>query len=282
MKKNILRLLRNPTATFGLSILLLVLFVAIFAPILTPHDPIRGDLIVRLRPGFWSPLSEPSYPLGTDMLGRDILTRVLYGSRVSLAVGFGAVFFSLLVGGSLGMCAGFFRGKFDDYISRFVDWLLAFPLLLFLILVMGVLGPGTWNLVFAITLKGWVPFFRLVRSEVLAEREKAYVEAAWAIGCNSGSIMFQEILPNIMHTLVVLATLRMGIVILMEATLSFLGLGVSPHIPAWGSMIAAGRGYMQIAWWMPVFPGLGILFTVLSLNLLGEGLRDVLDPRLRK
>ena len=159
---------------------------------------------------------------------------------------------------------------------------MAFPLLLFLILVMGVLGPGTGNLIFALTLKGWVPFFRLVRGEVLAEREKAYVEAAWAIGRNSGSIMFQEILPNITHTLVVLATLRMGIVILMEATLSFLGLGVSPHIPAWGSMIAASRGYLQIAWWLPVFPGLGILFTVLSLNLLGEGLRDVLDPRLRK
>jgi len=282
MKKNILRLLRNPTAVFGLMVLLLVLFVAIFAPILTPHDPIRGDLMIRLRPGFWSQLSEPGYPLGTDMLGRDILTRVLYGSRVSLTVGFGSVFFSLLLGGSLGLCAGFFRGKFDDYISRFVDWLLAFPLLLFLILVMGVMGPGTWNLVFALTLKGWIPFFRLVRGEVLSEREKNYVEAAWAIGCSPASIMFQEILPNVTHTLVVLATLRMGIVILTEATLSFLGLGVSPHIPAWGSMIAASRGYMQIAWWMPIFPGLGILFTVLSLNLVGEGLRDVLDPRLRK
>ncbi len=282
LKKNLLRLFRNPTAVFGLSVLLLVLFVAIFAPFLTAHDPTRGDLLVRLRPGFWNSLGESGYPLGTDMLGRDILTRVLYGARVSLAVGFGAVFFSLAVGGSLGLCAGFFRGKFDDYISRFVDWIMAFPLLLFLILVMGVLGPGTGNLIFALTLKGWVPFFRLVRGEVLAEREKAYVEAAWAIGRNSGSIMFQEILPNITHTLIVLATLRMGIVILMEATLSFLGLGVSPHIPAWGSMIAASRGYLQIAWWLPVFPGLGILFTVLSLNLLGEGLRDVLDPRLRK
>jgi len=282
LKKNLLRLFRNPTAVFGLSVLLLVLFVAIFAPFLTAHDPTRGDLPVRLRPGFWNSLGESGYPLGTDMLGRDILTRVLYGARVSLAVGFGAVFFSLAVGGSLGLCAGFFRGKFDDYISRFVDWIMAFPLLLFLILVMGVLGPGTGNLIFALTLKGWVPFFRLVRGEVLAEREKAYVEAAWAIGRNSGSIMFQEILPNITHTLIVLATLRMGIVILMEATLSFLGLGVSPHIPAWGSMIAASRGYLQIAWWLPVFPGLGILFTVLSLNLLGEGLRDVLDPRLRK
>ena len=282
MKKNFFRLLRNPTAAFGLAVLLLVFFVAIFAPFLTPHDPTRGDLMVRLRPGFWSPLSEPGYPLGTDMLGRDILTRVLYGARVSLLVGFGSVFFSLIVGASLGLAAGFFRGRFDDYISRFVDWLLAFPLLLFLILVMGVMGPGTWNLIFALTLKGWVPFFRLVRGEVLSEREKPYVEAAWAIGRNSWSIMFQEILPNITHTLVVLATLRMGIVILTEATLSFLGLGVSPHVSAWGSMIAAGRGYMQVAWWLPIFPGLGILFTVLSLNLVGEGLRDVLDPRLRK
>ncbi len=282
MKKNFLRLLRNPTAVFGLIVILSVIFVAIFAPVLTPHDPSRGDLVMRLRPGFWSPQGEPSYPLGTDMLGRDILTRVFYGARISLIVGFSAVFISMVAGGSLGLCAGFFRGKFDDIISRFVDWLMAFPLLLFLILVMGVLGPGTWNLIFAISLKGWVPFFRLVRSEVLAEREKAYVEAAWAIGRNSGSIMFQEMLPNITHTLIVLATLRMGIVILMEATLSFLGLGVSPHIPAWGSMISASRSYMQVAWWLSVFPGLGILFTVLSLNLLGEGLRDVFDPRLRK
>lgn len=277
-----MRLFRNPTAVFGLSVLTIVIFVAIFAPFLTPHDPGKGDLMVRLQPGFWSPQGTPTYPLGTDMLGRDILARVMYGSRISLTVGFGSVFFSLFVGGSLGLCAGFFRGKFDDYISRFVDWLLAFPLLLFLILVMGVLGPGTWNLIFALTLKGWVPFFRLVRAEVLSARETAYVEAAWAIGRNPFGIMFQEILPNIVHTMIVLATIRMGIVILMEATLSFLGLGVSPHIPAWGSMIAASRGYMQVAWWLPVFPGLGILLTVLSLNLLGEGLRDVLDPRLRK
>ena len=280
--KNLFRLFRNPTAIFGLTVLILVVLVAIFAPFLTPHDPGKGELSLRLRPGFWSSGAVQGHLLGTDMLGRDILARVIYGSRISLTVGFGSVFFSLLVGGSLGMCAGFFRGKFDDYISRFVDWLLAFPLLLFLILIMGVLGPGTGNLIFALTLKGWVPFFRMVRAEVLSEREKAYVEAAWAIGRNSFSIMFQEILPNIFHTMIVLSTIRMGIVILAEATLSFLGLGVSPHIPAWGSMIAASRGYMQVAWWLPVFPGLGILFTVLSLNLLGEGLRDVLDPRLRK
>ncbi len=282
MKKILLRLLRNPTAAFGLTVLIIVFFIAIFAPFLTSQDPTRGDLMVRLRPGVWSPNSAPGYYLGTDMLGRDILTRVLYGARISLAVGFSAVLFSMVVGGSLGLAAGYFRGKFDDYISRFVDWLMAFPLLLFLILVMGVLGPGTWNLVFALTLKGWVPFFRLVRGEVLSEREKTYVEAARAIGRNPASIMFREILPNITHTLVVLVTLRMGTIILTEATLSFLGLGVSPHIPAWGSMIAAGRGYMQVAWWLPVFPGLGILLTVLSLNLLGEGLRDVLDPRLRQ
>jgi len=282
MKKNLMRLIHNPTAIFGLSVLALVIIAAILAPLITIHDPERGDILLRLRPGFWSPLSEPGYFLGTDMLGRDVFTRVVYGARISLAVGFGSVLLSMIVGGSLGLCAGFFRGKFDDYISRFVDWLMAFPLLLFLILVMGVLGPGTWNLIFALTLKGWVPFFRLVRGEVLSEREKAYVEAAWSIGRNAWSIMFQEILPNITHTMIVLFTLRMGIVILMEATLSFLGLGVSPHIPAWGSMIAASRGYLQISWWLPVFPGLGILFTVLSLNLLGEGLRDVLDPRLRK
>ncbi len=281
MKKNFLRLFRNPTAVFGLIVIFIVIFMALFAPFLTHHDPTRGDLMMRLKPGFWSPLVEEGYPLGTDMLGRDLLTRVLYGARISLIVGFSSVFISMVAGGALGLCAGFFRGKFDDIISRFVDWLMAFPLLLFLILVMGVLGPGTWNLVFAISLKGWVPFFRLVRGEVLAEREKAYVESAWAIGRNSWGIMFVEVLPNITHTLIVLATLRMGIVILMEATLSFLGLGVSPHIPAWGSMIAASRDYLQVAWWLPVFPGLGILFTVLSLNLLGEGLRDVFDPRLR-
>lgn len=281
MKDTLRRLLRHPSAVAGAVVVLGYLLVAALAPLLSPHDPARGDLMVRLKPPAWSPGAEPGHWLGTDEIGRDTLSRLVYGTRVSLAVGLATVGITSTVGLLLGLVAGFQRGWFDDAISRFADWLQAFPLMVFAILLMGVLGPGTRNLILVLSLKGWVGTFRVIRSQVLAEREKTYVEAARAIGKTPWAIMLREIAPNVIHTLLVLATIQVGTVILSEASLSFLGFGVSPRVPAWGSMVASGRTYLSVAWWLPILPGTAILVLVLNLNLLGEGLRDVLDPRLR-
>ncbi len=282
MRSPLWRLLRHPSAVAGGIIVLAYLLVALFAPFIAPQDPARGDLVLRLKPPAWSDGAEPGYWLGTDELGRDLLSRLVYGARVSLGVGFATVGLTSAVGLVLGLAAGFHRGRFDDLISRFADWLQAFPLLVFAILMMGVLGPGIGNLIFVLSVKGWVGKFRVIRSQVLTEREKTYVEAAWAIGRKPLAIMLREIAPNVIHTLLVLATIHMGTVILSEASLSYLGFGASPRVPAWGSMIAGGRTFLSVAWWLPTLPGLAILTLVLSLNLLGEGLRDVLDPRLRR
>lgn len=280
--KYILSLLRNPMACFGLIILTLFLLIAIFAPIISPYDPGTLHLLSRIKPGFWSPLGDPAHILGTDHLGRDILSWIIHGARVTLFVGLSSTIIMLMIGTILGACAGYFRGTVDHILSRFVDWLMAFPNLLLLILLMSVLGPGLLNLIVAISVRGWINFFRLVRSEILAEREKAYVESALAIGRNSWSVMFLEILPNISHSIIVMFTLRLGAVVLAEASLSFLGLGVGPGVATWGSMISFSRGYINIAWWMSILPGLCIFLLIMSLNLVGEGLRDVLDPRLRQ
>lgn len=276
------RLRRHPSALAGGCVILAYVLVAAAAPLLVPADPARGDILVRLKPPVWYPGAEPGHWLGTDEVGRDVLSRLVYGARVSLMVGLVTVSVTSLVGLFLGLVAGFHRGRFDDALSRFADWLQAFPLLVFAILLMGVLGPGTRNLILVLSLKGWVSTFRVIRSQVLAERERTYVEAARAIGKRSLAIMLGEIAPNVIHTLLVLATIHVGTVILSEASLSYLGFGVSPRVPAWGSMVASGRTYLSVAWWLPVLPGMAILMLVLSLNLLGEGLRDVLDPRLRR
>ncbi len=272
---------QRPLALLGGIVILIYLFMAIAAPYLTTYDPTRGNLRMRLEPPFWYPKGSWDYPLGTDAQGRDLLTRIIYGSRVSLAVGFLAIGISVVIGTILGLLAGYFRGRFDNVISRLADLLLAFPYLIFAIGVMAFLGPGFANLILALTFKGWVEFFRLVRGEMLAEKTKEYVEAARVAGMGHWAIIVKEILPNIVHSIFVLGTLRMGHMIIMEASLSFLGLGVPPHIPAWGSMVAAGRDYLLIAWWVSTFPGLAILFLVLAINVFGEGLRDILDPRLK-
>lgn len=282
MRDALRRLLRHPSAVAGACVVLAYVLVALAAPFLAPTDPARGDLMVRLKPPAWIPGAEPGHWLGTAEVGRDVLSRLVHGARVSLTVGFVTVGVTSLTGLFLGLVAGFTRGRFDDVLSRFADWLQAFPLLVFAILLMGVLGPGTRNLIVVLSLKGWVSTFRVIRGQVLAEREKTYVEAARAIGKRPLGIMLGEIAPNVIHTLLVLATIHVGTVILSEASLSYLGFGVSPRVPAWGSMVASGRIYLSVAWWLPVLPGMAILILVLSLNLFGEGLRDVLDPRLRR
>lgn len=277
----LLDLVRHPLAFLGGIIVIIYLFMAVFAPFLTPHNPTQGDLRIRLTPPAWESGGSWEYPLGTDAQGRDLLSRIIFGARVSFGVGLISVTISVIVGTFLGMLAGYFGGHFDNIVSRLADLLLAFPFLIFAIGVMAFLGPGFVNLILALTFKGWVEFFRLVRGEMLAEKTKEYVEAARVTGLGSYAIILKEILPNIAQSVFVLGTLRIGYMIITEASLSFLGLGMPPTIPTWGTMVAAGRDTMMVAWWITTFPGLAILFLIMSINLFGEGLRDILDPRLK-
>jgi peptide/nickel transport system permease protein len=288
-----LRILRRNLTTFLVElahhrlallagvIILIYILAAIFAPYITRYDPLRGNLRERFLPPAWMEGGSTAHLLGTDDQGRDLTTRIIYGARVSLLVGFLAVGISVAIGTLLGALGGFYRGRFDDILSRFADLLLAFPFLIFAIGMMAFLGPGFTNLILALTFKGWVEFFRLVRGEMMSEKTKEYVEAAKVVGQPKGLIIGTEILPNIVQTVFVLATLRIGYMIIMEASLSFLGLGIQPPTPAWGSMVAAGRDYLLTAWWASTMPGIALLILVLAINVFGEGLRDILDPRLK-
>jgi ABC-type dipeptide/oligopeptide/nickel transport system permease subunit len=280
--QNFLKDLRaHPLALIGGIVIILYILSSLFADQITVYDPIRGDLRLRHIPPFWEAGGNAAYPLGTDSQGRDLLTRIIYGARVSLSVGFLSVGISVIVGILLGTMAGYFGGRFDGLVSRLADLLLAFPFLIFAIGVMAFLGSGFTNLILALTFKGWVEFFRLVRGEMLAEKTKEYVEAARVTGLGHPAIIMKEILPNIIQSVFVLGTLRIGYMIITEASLSFLGLGLPPNIPAWGSMVATGRDSMLVAWWVSTLPGLAIVFLVMAINLFGEGLRDILDPRLK-
>jgi len=276
----LLRLVAHRTALLGGIIVGLFILLAMIDSWIVPHNPLEGNLLKRLMPPFWIS-RDATYLLGGDELGRDIFSRIIAGAKISINVGFLSVAISILVGTIIGAFAGFYRGWFDELISRFAEILLAFPFLIFAIGVMAMMGPGFWNLIFALTFKGWVEFFRLIRGEVMSETTKEYVEAARAAGQKNRVIIMREILPNVIHSLIVLGTLRVGYMIIMEASLSFLGLGIQPPTPAWGSMVNSGRPYMLNAWWISTFPGLAILTLVLNINLLGEGLRDILDPRLK-
>lgn len=270
----------HPVALIGGLVVILYVAAAVFAPQIAPHDPTKGELIRRLEPPVWLGGSM-DYWLGTDAQGRDLWSRIVFGSRISLWVGFVSVAISAVVGVLLGCLAGYFRGALDEVLSRFSDLLLAFPYLIFAIAVMAFMGPGMTNLLLALTFKGWVEFYRLARGEMLSEKTKEYVAAATAVGMGHLRIIVSEVLPNIFHSVLVLATLRLGVMIVMEASLSFLGLGIQPPTPAWGSMVSEGRDYLTTSWWVSTLPGLAILILVLAINVFGEGLRDILDPRLK-
>lgn len=281
LKHFIRELIKCRTAFIGSVIILSFILVAILAPFLAPHDPLKASIIKRLRPPSWVDGGSITYLLGTDEIGRDIFSRIIYGARVSLLVGLITVAISSSLGIFLGTFAGYYKGPFDAVLSRFADLLLSFPDLIFAIFFMAIIGPGFFNLIVILCFKNWVVFFRLSRGEMISEKTKEYVEAAQALGESDVKIIFKEILPNIIHSLLVLATLRVGYFIILEASLSFLGLGIQPPTPAWGSMINSGRAFMLTSWWVSTMPGISLLILVLSINILGEGLRDILDPRLK-
>ena len=270
----------HPTALGGGLIVLIFVIIAVFAPAIAPYGPDQNVFDYRLAPPIWMDGSIHDYLFGGDELGRDLFSRIIYGTRISMMVGILSVAISAAIGIALGLLAGYFRGWFDNLISRFADLLLAFPFLIFAIGIMAITGPGFGNLIMALTFKGWVEFFRLVRGDVMSEKTKEYVDAARINGRNNLYIMFREILPNIVNTIIVVGTLRIGYMVIMEASLSYLGLGIQDQA-AWGSMIKAGKDYMMTAWWVSTLPGLFLLTFVLSVNLFGEGLRDILDPRLK-
>ena len=275
------RLARRRTALFGLCVVSIVLLAAAFAPWLTPFDPLEQDINQRLKEPGWQTAEGRVHVLGSDHLGRDILARVIFGSRIALVVGLSAVLISGVLGMVIGLVSGYFGGKVDDFFMRLADVQLAFPFILLAIAVIGVLGPSLKNIIIVIGVSSWVVYARVVRGEVLSIREREFVQAAIALGSRDGRVLLRHVLPNAFTPWLVVATLDMARVIVIESALSFLGLGVQPPTPTWGGMLADGRVYLSTAWWLATFPGLAILVTVLGINLLGDGLRDTLDPRLK-
>ncbi|HJR00857.1 MAG TPA: ABC transporter permease [Methylomirabilota bacterium] len=275
------RLVRRRTALFGMLVVLMVMLAAVAAPLVAPFDPLEQDIGQRLREPGWQDAQGRVHPLGTDHLGRDILSRIVFGSRIALLVGLAAVLISGVLGMIIGLVAGYFGSRMDDFLMRLADVQLAFPFILLAIAVIGVLGPSLRNIIIVIGVSSWVVYARVVRGEVLSIREREYVHAAVALGSRHWRVLVTHVLPNTFTPWLVVATLDMARVIVIESALSFLGLGVQPPTPTWGGMLADGRVYLSTAWWLATFPGLAILVTVLGINLFGDGLRDTLDPRLK-
>jgi len=265
----------------GLALVVLVVAVAILAPAISPHDPAKQNIVQRLQPPFWIEGGSLEHPLGTDSVGRDILSRVIYGSRISLIVGLAATFASALLGVPLGLVAGYLGEASDAVLSRVADVQLAIPFLVLAIAVAAMLGPGLLNLILVLVITTWVTFFRVVRGEVLSVREEQYVLSAQSIGCSNTRILWRTILPNVSASIVVIATLLVANMIIFEASLSFLGLGVPSNIPTWGRMVSDGREYIASEWWIALFAGLAILITVMGINLLGDWLAEELNPKSR-
>ncbi len=275
------RLARRRTALFGLVVVAVVVLTAVAAAVLTPFDPIEQDIGERLKAPFTRDAEGRVHALGTDHLGRDILSRIVFGARPALLVGFAAVAISGVLGMAAGLIAGYFGGRIDDVLMRLADIQLAFPFILLAIAVIGVLGPSLTTIICVIGVSSWVVYARIVRGAALSLREREFVQAAQALGIRDGRILLRHVLPNVLTPWLVVATLDMARVIVIESALSFLGLGVQPPTPTWGGMLADGRVYISTAWWLATFPGLAILVTVLGINLFGDGLRDTLDPRLK-
>ncbi|MDG1167900.1 MAG: ABC transporter permease [Sulfitobacter sp.] len=261
--------------------LTLLVLSAVFAPLIAPKDPLMQDLFLGRMPPFWMEGSEPGYFLGTDSLGRDVLSRMLYGARLALIVALVAGTITCVIGATLGLIAGYYRGWPDRIISRFVDIWMAFPPVLFAILLIAVLGPGLMSIIIAIVVIDWTRFARVVRAEAMSQGAMDYVASAQVAGRTRFGTMLTEILPNVLPTIVALLTLEMGIAVIVEAILSFVNLSISTDSPTWGGMISEGRTSVHQAWWVLVFPLITLFLTVLSFSQLGEGLKDRFDPVLR-
>jgi peptide/nickel transport system permease protein len=268
---------------FPALILGVIAFVAIFANLLAPHNPEIGSLTARFRPPFWQTGGSTKYLLGTDQLGRDVLSRLIFGARVSMVVGFTAVIFAGAVGTTLGIISGYLGTWVDQVIMRITDTWLALPALMFAIFLAAIVGPSMWNIVMILGLVFWTRYARVIRGEVLSLKEREFVRLAIVAGCSKWTIMRRHILPNVINSSIVLGTLMLGQVIIAEASLSFLGVGVPPPEPAWGLMLSDGKQSLMVGrWWLSVLPGLCIMLMVLSANLLGDWLRVKLDPQLRQ
>lgn len=270
------KIIKNWLTLFAAVILLAALFAALGAPLISKYDPASANLRERLKP----PLIK-GHLLGTDTLGRDLLQRVIHGTRVSIAVGVTSVLIAGFFGTMVGLISGFYGGWTDRIIMRFVDMQLSFPFVVLALTIAAILGPSFQNIIITLAVSSWVIYIRLVRGEVLAIKEQQFIQAAYTLGLPDWRTMVLHILPNVLSPVIVLASLEVGRMIIAEAAISFLGFGVQPPTPAWGSMLSEGRDYMMTAWWLTVFPGSAIVMTTLSVNIVGDKLRDKLDPKLR-
>jgi peptide/nickel transport system permease protein len=270
------RFRKEPLALLGLGVILFFLLLAVLAPVLSPYDPLEQNIPASLAP------PSPAHWLGADKLGRDIFSRMLYGTRISLVAGVAVVLMALLLGAVVGLLAGFFGGWLDEFLMRVTDIFFAFPSLILAMAIAGALGPSLQNALIAVAVVSWPIYARLVRGQVLILRNQEYVHAARAVGAKDGLILRRHLLPNTLSPLLVQASFDMGVVILAVAGLSFIGFGAQPPTPEWGAMISEGRNYITTHWWLTFFPAMAMLLAVAGFNLLGDGLRDVLDPRLRK
>ena len=273
-------LLRRKLALFGMVVIVIMMALAVAAPLLTDHDPTEIDIVKRLNPPGWEDESGVRHLLGTDTLGRDVWARLVYGAQISLLVGFSAVFIAGTLGVLLGLLAGYFGGTLDDVIMRVADTQLAFPFILLAISIIAVLGPGLLKVIAVLGISGWVQYGRIVRGQVISLREQEFVQSGRAIGAPNARIILRHILPNTWAAVIVIASFSVASTILAESSLSFLGLGVPPDVPTWGGMLAEGREYLELAPWLATFPGLAIALTVFGINVVGDWLRDYLDPRL--
>lgn len=274
------KLVQSKLAALGLGIVLLVLVCAIFGPWIVPYDPTEQDIMQRMLPPLARAESGEFHLLGTDALGRDLLSRLMIGARVSLLVGVASVLISGLVGVLLGLLAGYDDRHIGRLLMGLADVQLAVPFLVLALAVVAVLGPSLLNLILVLGVTSWVQFARIVRAEVMVLREREFIQSARALGAATWRVLLLHLLPNVMSSVIVIGSMQIGKMILFEASLSFLGLGVPSNIPTWGGMIADGRSYVATQWWLAAVPGLAIFLTVVGINLLGDRLRDLLDPRL--
>ena len=270
------RLERHALGVLGLFLTSVTLVAALAAPLLAPHDPVKSDFVASLKPP-----GTPGHVLGTDQLGRDLYSRVLYGARIALFIGFCTVLLTAVVGGLLGLVAGFFGGWPETVLMRIADVQLSFPFVLLALTINAIVGLGLRNIIISLSAAGWVVYARVVRGEVLSVKQRDFVQAAAALGMSRVRLLLRHVLPNVAPSIIVVASLQFSSFIVAEAAISFLGFGVQPPTPAWGSMLSESRDFLYVAWWLAAFPGMALALTALGINLVGDWLRDILDPKLR-